>query len=359
MKKNLIVIRLDAIGDFILWLDAAKELREYYPKSKYNIIFIGNSIYSDLAHKCPYFDKFIPVKINNYLHSIYYRWYIRLKLLSLKAEIVLCPVYSKDYITDKLIKFTRSKNKIGFFGDFYKISKNLFNKGKKNYSTLLKLDESNLFELNKNSFFISKILNTDTASKLPDLSFCLKPLNKNRKDYYIIVPGAGAKYREWNIENYILIIDKIYNRYKLNPIICGSSKEKYFGKKIKSKCKYVTDLTGKTTILDLVNLINNSTFLISNETSAIHIGAALQIPAICILGGGHFARFMPYNLDSKIYPNLPIPIYNKMNCFNCDWQCKYSNDKNKPFPCISSITTKQVWETLKQILGKTNARENK
>ena len=80
--------------------------------------------------------------------------------------------------------------------------------------------------------------------------------------------------------------------------------------------------------------------LISNETSAIHIAAALDVQSICILGGGHYGRFTPYPLDS--YKKRPISVVNEMFCFQCNWNCYIKHSKNKPFPCIDLIEFKEV-----------------
>ena len=45
----VLLIRQDAIGDFMMWLDTAKEYRKLYPPDKYKIILAGNKIWCDLA----------------------------------------------------------------------------------------------------------------------------------------------------------------------------------------------------------------------------------------------------------------------------------------------------------------------
>ena len=54
--KMVLLIRQDAIGDFILWLDTAKEYRKYFPPENYKIILIGNELWFDLAKELPFWD---------------------------------------------------------------------------------------------------------------------------------------------------------------------------------------------------------------------------------------------------------------------------------------------------------------
>ena len=41
----VLLIRQDAIGDFMMWLDTAKEYRKLYPPDKYKIVLEGNKIW--------------------------------------------------------------------------------------------------------------------------------------------------------------------------------------------------------------------------------------------------------------------------------------------------------------------------
>ena len=43
----VLVVRLDEIGDFVLWLDAAAGLRRLFPGAR--IVLAGNEIWADLA----------------------------------------------------------------------------------------------------------------------------------------------------------------------------------------------------------------------------------------------------------------------------------------------------------------------
>ena len=51
----------------------------------------------------------------------------------------------------------------------------------------------------------------------------------------------------------------------------------------------------KTNINELIEAIRDAEFLITNETSAVHIAESVTTKSFCILGGGHFGRFLPYN----------------------------------------------------------------
>jgi ADP-heptose:LPS heptosyltransferase len=54
---------------------------------------------------------------------------------------------------------------------------------------------------------------------------------------------------------------------------------------------------GKTTLVELMNLISGAQLLVSNETSAPHLAVAVGTPVIVLYNGNHYGRFVPYPAD--------------------------------------------------------------
>ena len=79
--KLVLLIRQDAIGDFILWLDTAKEYRKYFPPENYKIVLIGNALWCDLAKELPFWDEVLPINIKAFKTLSRYRWNILRKVL--------------------------------------------------------------------------------------------------------------------------------------------------------------------------------------------------------------------------------------------------------------------------------------
>ena len=67
-RHIVLLIRQDAIGDFVLWLDTAKEYRKLYPPENYKILLVGNALWCDLAKELPFWDEVLQVNLKA-LHS--------------------------------------------------------------------------------------------------------------------------------------------------------------------------------------------------------------------------------------------------------------------------------------------------
>ena len=61
------------------------------------------------------------------------------------------------------------------------------------------------------------------------------------------------------------------------------------------KCNVpLQNFSGQTELSDLAGLLSQSQLNINNDSGGTHISAASGKPKVCILGSGHFGRFVPY-----------------------------------------------------------------
>ena len=114
----ILLIRQDAIGDFVMWLDTAKEYRKLYPPDKYKIVLAGNASWCDLAEELPYWDKVIPVDVKKFKTVSRYRWKLLRKIRKLKIETAVQPTFSREFYNgDSLIRASSAHYKVGSEGD--------------------------------------------------------------------------------------------------------------------------------------------------------------------------------------------------------------------------------------------------
>ena len=116
------------------------------------------------------------------------------------------------------------------------------------------------------------------------------------------------------------------------------------------KCNVpLQNFSGQTELSDLAGLLSQSQLNISNDSGGTHISAASGKPKVCILGGGHFGRFVPY-LECTGQTNKLEVVFHQMPCNGRNWECIYPLKKNEPAPCITNISVDAVWEKVKPLL---------
>ena len=102
--------------------------------------------------------------------------------------------------------------------------------------------------------------------------------------------------------------------------------------------------------MQLAAVLAGAEVLIGNETSAIHIAAAVGTRSVCLLGGGHYGRFAPYQPEVLDDRPLPVAAMHNMACFGCDWKCVFHPPKGEPVPCIERISVQDAWEAVHSAL---------
>ncbi|MHB1645189.1 MAG: glycosyltransferase family 9 protein [bacterium] len=98
----------------------------------------------------------------------------------------------------------------------------------------------------------------------------------------------------------------------------------------------VIDLTGKTTVAELVNFVQKSSLLITNDTGTMHIGVAVKTDVVVVYTGqAGFYETGPYRENQiLILPDIP--------CFPCDFQTNCAN-----YLCGEYIKPKDVFDIIK------------
>ena len=350
-QKTVLLIRQDAIGDFILWLDTAKEYRKFFQPKEYKIILIGNELWFDLAKELPFWDEVLPVNVKSFKNLSTYRWNILLKVRNLGAEIAIQPTYSREfYHGDSLVRASNSLKKVGSVGDMS--NRNWFKKiiSDRWYTELVPASTKQLTELERNSEFFQGFSKKPHQLSYPSISGVVLASSKEweKRDYYVLFPGASSALKQWPTEYFAEIANRIYNETFLTGILDGGPSEKPLAESIQGLADAPLEWAG-TPLNELPKLLKHSKFLVSNDTSAVHIAVTVKTSVICILGGAYYGRFLPYpELPEKQF-TLETVSYS-MPCYGCNGDCIYPLKKNEPAPCVANISVDAVWEIVKPLL---------
>ena len=355
---RVLLLRLDAIGDFIVWLDAAEGLRQHYAKAE--ITLVGNVLWTDLAERLPYFDRVIPVRPRRFRRDLRYRCRIlsELKRTSYREAIHVAHRRKARFAgAEAILRAVRAKRKVASTGDFPEAWQRRWSD--RWYSELLSVP-GEAMEIHRNAEFVRQLGMKEFEAGLPTLpDECLPRVAKRPAWYYVLFPGAGAAHRQWPPSRFAEIASRIHQETGLTGLICGGPGEERLGNEI---CDAVDvpleNWIGRTSICELAAVIADAQFLLSNETSAVHIATAAGTPSVCVLGGGHYGRFVPYDIEDQASGRpVPRPVIHEMPCFGCDWSCCFDVSLDEPVPCVDRIPTHAVWERVREVFDLTPTLE--
>ncbi len=324
IKSGIVIIRLDAIGDYLLFRNFLYEFKKSTQFAKYKITLIGNQAWKDIAETFDggVIDKFIWLDCSQMRKNKKYLSFKLIHLTSIRYEYLIVPTYSRDFIGDILAIGMPAKYKIASIGDLSNITKESKQITDKYYSKLVPAKTGVLFEFERNREFFQNLF----AAKL-DTKFYIKALitqfHNRFGTYVILFVGASTKNRQWSRTNFMALAQWLYTVYGVNVLVCGGVADlAYFDER--TVAPYLHNLIGKTSLVEMVDLLSLAKFVVSNETSIPHMCIALDVPVFVIYNGDHYGRFTPYPQDLTHKYNV---IYHPQIEQNMD---NYLRISNKP-----------------------------
>jgi len=347
----VLLIRQDGIGDFVMWLDTAKEYRKLYPNDKYKIVLVGNALWCGLAEMLPYWDEVFPVNVKQFKTFSDYRRDILNQIQDLGAQIAIQPTYSRElYHGDSLIRASCALHKVSSEGDMSNrnwLKKNIADRW---HTNLIPAATETMTELERNEEFFQGFSGKQYTIHYPKLMFpkVSSTIKWSNRKYYVLFPGVSSALRQWPVGSFTEIANRIYDETGLIGILDGAQNEKHFSQSIQSTSRAPLEWAG-TRLEELPQLLKYAKFVVTGETSAVFIAAAVETPVICVLGGAYFGRFLPYPELTGQEIVLKTVSY-PMPCFGCNAECIYPLQKNEPAPCVSNISVDAVWEKVRPLL---------
>ena len=146
------------------------------------------------------------------------------------------------------------------------------------------------------------------------------------------MPGARWKTKRWPEEEF----GELTSRLPLQSVIVGSKPDKDIADSIVSLSRgKTTSLAGNTSLKELIEIISNAKFVVSNDSGPMHIAAARGIPVFAIFGPTDPQRTGPYGtVHAIIKEELPCAPCFRRTCD--DSRCMKSVSADKVFEIIKS-----------------------
>lgn len=167
----------------------------------------------------------------------------------------------------------------------------------------------------------------------------------------VVIPGGGASwgkdalYKQWPINYFLLLCDKIIAKYKAKIIIMGNSAESNLCRQIKDHLKSnVLDLSGSVSLRQMAAICAKSDLVICNDGGPLHIAVASKAKTVSIFGP----------VDEKVYGPYPygnhLVITEKVTCRPCYQNFRFPGC-NYEIQCLKKLTPDKVFAACQKILG--------
>ena len=119
--------------------------------------------------------------------------------------------------------------------------------------------------------------------------------------YMVLIPSSAHANKCWPAEHFAHVAEQMHQQFGLSAVAVGSAKDKPIIADIQRHCHVpIVDLSGQTSITELIALLQKATLAVSNDTGPGHIADALDIPTVIIFGHTNPLRVGPYHHPERI-----------------------------------------------------------
>ena len=161
------------------------------------------------------------------------------------------------------------------------------------------------------------------------------------QDWTALAPGAAfGPAKQWPAE-YFAEVARELSRRGQRLVILGTAKDSGTAALIRQQCSDVLDLTGKTSLEELMSVLGTVRRVLANDSGTMHLAAALGTPGVAIFGstdplatGPLGGRWLLRISDASCRP-----------CFQRT--CHLANSEQ--YHCLKGITPEQVLGDLQEL----------
>ena len=364
--KNILIIELAEMGSTVLAHPAIKRLKTLYPNCNINFLLFKHIRESmDIVGSVPKENVFTinsSSVISLMKDTLKFMWISRKKKIDTTINLEMFARYSAmlGYLSGarKRAGFYRYAQEGLYIGNFL-THKVIYNPHIHTAESFMVLVESlrmprnqiplGKIKIDKNSLKVPKVKsNKESKEKIWKILKSANPNIKQSNKLILVNPNASKliSIRKWPLENYARLVKKLLKDKNVYVVITGVESEKPDAEYICNfvKDKRVLDITGKTTLTELLDLYNEGSILITNDSGPAHFASLTNIPILVFFGPETPKLYKPLSDKCTV-------MYSNYACSPC---VSAFNQRLSPCNnnlCLKSIDVDKVYGVVKKILN--------
>lgn len=328
-KKRIFVCKRGGLGDVILATPILRGLKKLYPNSHIALMTFHNA--KELMTGLPFIDEVIPYdkkqdssltiirKIWRYDMAIFLDLQYRPALLAWLARIpvrVGLKHKRESLLTHAVLEDPR-------FDETYEPV---------NFAHLLEKGLGITLDTDLTQLTVAAVTKSvkQSAEKL------LKIVGVSNEPFIAIAPFTAYKPKDWPFVNYVELVNQLQQHFSYPIVLLGGPADTARV----MPCKAI-NLVGKTSLLEMVYLIQQAKLLIGSCSGHMHVASAVKTPMVILYGPGSSERWAPKRGATVVSLNLP--------CSPCDSQGVCADNR-----CMQDLPVSQVYEAIDHVLQSNN-----
>jgi heptosyltransferase-1 len=338
--KNVLIVKLSAIGDVIHALPVSYAIKETFPDAK--VTWVVEPPAYDLLTNNPYIDKIVLFE--------------KKKFKSLGGFIKNLPPFLAELRKEKYDAVLDLQG-LGKSAAIAYLAKAPLKLGCCNMREMSDLVSKPVCGPHQNSHIIERYLDVarELGCKVEKVVFPIEVTLKEaeiaekimlqagmniKTPYIVLAVGANWPNKRWPAKLYAKLADYLYTQQLIPVIIGGGVTDAGLAAEIIANAEIPpADLVGKTTLKQLSFIMKNAKAVVGGDTGPMHLAAGLGKPVVALMGPTDINRNGPYGQSENA-------IEVARQCKHC-WkrQCELNKD------CLADITIDMVVKKLQTLIN--------
>ncbi len=353
MEKKVLVIALSGIGDALMFTPALQILRKHYPSAKVDALVMFKGVV-DIYERTELFDNifYFDYLNENKFAALKFTFSLRGKY---DYSLNVYPSNRKEYSLIASIIGAKNRGAVEYLR---------MDKGEFGFLNNVRIRENDsLHNCEENIALVKKLFSIEDDST-PDLLFPLSEsdvavsenfLHKKSIDENDLVIGihAGCStlknhfHRRWEPEKFARLSQMLIENHSAKVLIFGGPEENDLKNRINKLINNTSSIIVETENLSQsAAVIKRCNLFITNDSSLMHVAAAMKKNVVAIIGPTNKNYIYPWNTIYKI-------VSLNLECSPCFYYspkpltCRRSDIK---FKCIKELDVEKVYSAAKEFL---------
>jgi ADP-heptose:LPS heptosyltransferase len=343
---EIVLLRLDRIGDFVLGIPAYRAIRKAHPDARITVV-VPPAV-AELAQLCPYFDEV-------YLYDAHWlrpgalrwdRWGSALKLIRFlrsKPIDLLLDFRYQNRLDPFITGLSGAAQRVGFDLGF----PSLF------LTQKVSPPPMGMHQVDRNLLLLQGI-GVTTAEKQLEIwwdEHDLKTAEKHIPSQELLpgIPrimvhiGAAAPSKRWSAESFEVLIHELHAATQADILVMGGEDDLAFSQDVVDglECP-VVNLVGKLSLRQMAALMKDCGLFIGCDSGSTHVAAASGIPVLSLFSAANEVEvWRPWGEKVRVLTRHPV-------CSPCrSHECIRKDD----YFCMAEIGPEEVVVEAKTILS--------
>jgi len=338
MRRGVLVVRMDGIGDMVLFRTSLDHYGEVFGVEKSEITVLGCDSWGSITNEVFKDYNILTINEHSFARWPIYRFWVSLKVRAVNPAISVCDSYlRRALMADSLMWISGAPRMLSSLPFISEGTRAEYQYYLSQIDEIIPTGEYPTHEALRHFNFLSNVAGRQIKAEAPKISWrhTLPSSDLVPRDvpYVVLNPGSNEFGRRWPLAKYQKLAKKLTQKGLLVIFVGGVSERP-------------GDIQERDGQLDLMN---HAQLVVSNDTGPAHLSIAISTPTLVIIGGGHFGCFVPY--PEEIRPINARFVYHRMDCYHCFWNCPKRASKYDVFPCVEAVNIDEVWRASQQLLA--------